>query len=235
MKRRGWLYAIALATLLSGNTATAETRDETLCAPFGDGLVDPERVQAMRNAAADGHLYRIIPATSRVGFCVDSEYARIKADFRTFQGGLSLWPDAGDKEQAMVVVSTDSLDTGGSMADFMLKSRYFFDVEHYPEILFVSTAIEWTDPVNAELRGELTLRGVTRPVTFRVQLTEVEQEAGGQIDRIIARAGTVIDRTDFGMDRFPDLVDSKVELCMSVEAVRYPGTDDAPDPVTTQR
>lgn len=235
MKLHGLLHAFALVALLGTGIAAAEAQDAELCAPFKNGLVDPERVQAMLNAAAEGHLYRIIPTISRVGFCVDSEYSRIKAEFRTFQGGLSLWPEAGSEEQAMVVVSADSLDTGVSMADFMLKSRYFFDVKNHPEILFVSTAIEWTGQTTAKLRGNLTLRGVTRPVTFDVHLTGLEKEAGGQIDRIIARAGTVIDRTEFGMNKFAQLVDRKVELCMRIEAVRQQVDGEDPDPIAAQR
>ena len=90
--------------------------EEELCAPFLNGKVDMSRVEAMRAAAEGGHLYRIQPDTSRVGFCVDSQIARVKAEFKEFQGGLTLWPNHPDnRDQAMVMVKTASLDTGGSM------------------------------------------------------------------------------------------------------------------------
>jgi len=67
--------------------------EEELCAPFLHGKVDLSRVEAMRAAAKGGHLYRIQPDTSRVGFCVDSQFSVVKAEFKDFQGGMTLWPD----------------------------------------------------------------------------------------------------------------------------------------------
>ena len=128
----GW---VLLSTGLQGLAG-----EEELCAPFLNGKVDQSRVESMRTAAKGGHLFRIQPDTSRVGFCVDSQFAVVKAEFKDFQGGLTLWPNHPDnKDQAMVMVKTASLDTGGSMIEYMLKSERFFDVENYPEILFVST------------------------------------------------------------------------------------------------
>ena len=197
--------------------------EEELCAPFLNGKVDQSRVDAMRAAAKGGHLYRIQPDTSRVGFCVDSQFATVKAEFKDFQGGMTLWPDdPGDKEQAMVLVKTASLDTGGSMIEYLLKGERFFDVENYPEILFVSTAFTWTSETTGKLKGDLTLHGVTRPVTFNVTLLPVstrEKNPG----KVLVKAGTTIQRSDFGMDTLSRVVSDKVELCMSVEAVRYRG------------
>ena len=175
----------------------------------------------MLSAADDGHLYRIQPATSRAGFCVDSEFSRVKAEFRNFQGGLSLWPDPGEDELVMIVIRAASLDVDGSMIEYMLKSQRFFDVENYPEILFVSTSIHWTSQTTAEMKGNLTLHGVTRVVTFQVLLTSMEKEPGSRVEKIVAKASTTISRSDFDMDALSQLVDDNVELCMSVEAIRH--------------
>ena len=221
MTLQGLWQSIALGVLLLESVAPSYAQDQELCAPFKDGKVAPAQVQAMLSAAEDGHLYRIQPSTSRVGFCVDSKFSRVKAEFRNFQGGLSLWPDPGEDELAMVVIRAASLDTDGSITEHMLKSQRFFDVENYPEILFVSTGIHWTSQTTAELKGDLTLHGVTRAVTFQVQLTGVQNESGSQVEKIEAKAGTIINRSDFGMDNLSQLVDDNVELCMSVEAVRH--------------
>jgi polyisoprenoid-binding protein YceI len=215
---------LGLALLSAGVQGTAG--EEELCAPFLNGKVDQSRVEAMRAAAKGGHLYRIQPDTSRVGFCVDSEFAVVRAEFKDFQGGLTLWPDhPGDKEQAMVLVKTASLDTGGSMIEYMLKSERFFDVQNYPEILFVSTGFTWTSDTTGTLKGDLTLHGVTRPVTFNVTLLPVRNKDGNgkNAGKVLVKAGTTIRRSDFGMDTLSRVVNDKVELCMSVEAVRYTG------------
>ena len=51
----------------------------------------------------------------------------------------------------------------------MLKSERFFDVRNYPEILFVSTAVDWKSKKRAEMRGELTLHGATRTVEIPIE------------------------------------------------------------------
>jgi polyisoprenoid-binding protein YceI len=194
--------------------------EEELCAPFLHGKVDLSRVEAMRNAAKGGHLYRIQPDTSRVGFCVDSQFSVVKAEFKDFQGGMTLWPDhPGDKEQAMVLVKTASLDTDGSMIEYLLKGQRFFDVENYPEILFVSSDFKWTSDTTGIMKGDLTLHGVTRPVTFKVTLFPVKTGGEKPVGKVLVKAGTIIRRSDFGMDTLSRVVDDNVELCMSVEAV----------------
>lgn len=212
----GWLLLSAGLQGLAG--------EEEPCAAFLNGKVDLSRVEAMRAAAKGGHLYRIQPDTSRVGFCVNSEFAMVKAEFKDFQGGLTLWPDhPGDKEQAMVLVKTSSLDTGGSMIEYLLKSDRFFDVENYPEILFVSTGFSWTSETTGTLKGDLTLHGVTRPVIFNVILLPVKNQDDKDAGKVLVKAGTTIRRSDFGMDTLSRVVNDNVELCMSVEAIRYTG------------
>jgi polyisoprenoid-binding protein YceI len=212
----GW---VLLSAVLQGVAA-----EEEPCAPFLNGKVDQSRVESMRAAAKIGHLYRIQPGTSRVGFCVNSEFAPVKAEFKDFQGGLTLWPDhPGGKEQAMVLVKTASLDTGGSMIEYLLKGERFFDVENYPEILFVSTSFAWTSETTGTLKGDLTLHGVTRAVTFNVTLLPVKNEDEKNAGKVLVKAGTTIRRSDFGMDTLSRVVNDNVELCMTVEALRYRG------------
>jgi polyisoprenoid-binding protein YceI len=220
MRLQAAVFQIVLAALLTACVTPRETHADELCAPFRDGVVDPERIQAMLSAAEHGHLYRIVPSTSRVGFCVDSEFSRVNAEFRNFHGGLSLWPDPGDEEQVMVLINVDSLDTGSAIVENILKSEHFFDVVKYPQILFTSTDIHWINPTTAILKGDLTLHGVTRPVDFQVSLTSLKKDPDGHVERLLAKAGTTISRKQFGMGQIPQLIEDNVDLCMSVEAIR---------------
>jgi polyisoprenoid-binding protein YceI len=223
MNRAKTLTVIILGLLLSTGIC-GHAAEEELCAPFLNGKVDPSRVEAMRAAAKGGHLYRIQPDTSRVGFCVDSEFARVKAEFKDFQGGMTLWSDhQGHKEQAMILVRTSSLDTGGSLIEYMLKGERFFDVVNYPEILFVSTGFKWTSETTGTLKGDLTLHGVTRPVTFNVTLLPVKNKDDKNAGMVLVKAGTTIHRSDFGMDTLSRIVNDDVVMCMRVNAVRYHG------------
>lgn len=209
--------------------------EEELCAPFLNGIVDLSRVEVMRVAAKGGHLYRIQPDTSILSFIVDGELTHIKAEFKDFQGGLTLWPDHPDnKEQVMVMVKTASLDAGGSMIDYMLKGGRFFDVKNYPEILFVSTGFTWTGGATGTLKGDLTLHGVTRSVTFDVTLLTVKNKDDKNAGMVLVKADATIHRSDFGMVTHSRIVNDDVALRMRLNAVRYVSAEQNPRLITAK-
>lgn len=209
---------VILSVLLLAGTGLVLAEDDDICVPFQDGLVDESLLETMLSAAHDGHLYRIEQSSSRVGFCVDSALKRIKGTFDDFRGGIMLDTGANSNGQTMVLIQSDSLDTEGMLVRNMLMGENFFDVENHPEILFVSHSFDWTGTDTALLRGDLTLRGVTRPVTFNVTLTPAEKGDG---DTIMVEATTAIERAEFGMDKLEKLADNKVQLCISAQARRY--------------
>ena len=122
-------------------------------------------------------------------------------------------------------MNTASLETDGSFIEGMLKGRKFFDVENFPEILFVSTGFKWVSETEAVLMGDLTMHGVTKAVGFHVELIEQpgDDEPGslGQEQRILVRATTRILRSEFGLTALSPMVGDSVNLCMSVDAVKY--------------
>lgn len=211
------LFAGLLLVLVS----VPASAEPDVCAPFEDGIVDDSVLSSMLSAADQGHLYRIKPSTSRVGFCVESPIGTIQGQFKDFTGGLTfLQEDAATDEHALVKVNTASLETKGVFIESMLKGKKFFDVENYPEMLFVSTGFKWVSETEAVLLGRLTMHGVTRDVGFHVELIE---EPGDSEDeqRILVRATTLIRRSEFGLTALSPMVSDSVSLCMSVEAVRH--------------
>ncbi len=211
---------VVVTTLLSG-AVFAQAEEADVCSPFMDGKVDETLLATMLSAAQDGHLYRIQQDSSRVGFCVDSKLSRIEGSFNNFQGGISLATGANNDGQTMVLIRTDSLETGGSLVQHMIKGENFFDVAHHPEALFVSNGFKWTGPDTAVLKGKLTLRGITKPVIFNVKLTALDNKQIKRAGRILVKATTSINRADFGMEKLASLVEGNVQLCMSVEALKY--------------
>jgi polyisoprenoid-binding protein YceI len=217
------LACFGLAAILSFNTLTGMAGDGDVCAPFKNGKVDASVLVTMLKAAEVGRLYRIDSSSSRVGFCVNSQFKRVEGDFREFQGGMALSKEGAGNAQTLVAIKAASLDTDGALIENIIKSERFFDVEHYPEILFVSTGFEWTGSTTARLMGNLTLHGVTKPVTFNVTLTDIRDPAAGEGGRILVKATTKVSRAEFGMDTLSSLVDDNVQLCMSVEARKFAG------------
>ena len=217
------ILAIFLALSWLSITHAADTDEVELCSPFMEGKVEPTLLVTMLDAARDGNLYRTEEDTSRVGFCVSSKFNEVKGDFQEVRGGLALTTStttSGDG-QAMLVINTASLDTKGSLIENLIMGERFFDVENYPEILFVSRGFEWTGQDTATITGDLTVHGVTRPVVFDVTLTPVKETADNKVNRMVVKATTTIQRSHFGMDGMSKLVKDSVNLCMSVEVVRY--------------
>lgn len=223
------ILAIFLAITGLSLSHAADSNEGDLCSPFMDGKVDPSLIATMLDAAQDGNLYRIDDDTSRVGFCVSSKFNEVKGDFHDVRGGLTLstTTDTSGDGQALLVINTASLDTKGSMIEHLIKSERFFDVEKYPEILFVSRGFEWTGQDTATIVGDLTVHGVTRAVVFDVTLTPVKDTSGlekisGKLsNRMLVKATTTIHRSQFGMDNMSKLVSDSVDLCMSVEVQRH--------------
>lgn len=207
--------------LASHSTSMAE---EELCAAFRHSAVDQSLIAMMLAAAEEGGLYRIQSSSSSVGFCANSAVGRIEAEFTAFQGGVSLAPVSTSQPkygQTLVRVDARSLDTDGSVLSHLLKSESFFDVERFPEILFVSTDLRWESPTRGVLEGDLTLHGVTRPVRFDVEMVGIDGGPVEKAEKVRVKATTIIRASDFGMNAVPRFAEDSVELCMTVDAVRY--------------
>ena len=189
---------VALVVMGSMSLVPANAEEEDICSPFKNGKVDESLLASMLDAADSGYLYRIKEDTSQVGFCVSSGWTQVKGDFHDFSGGLTLMPDdnvtSSSDDQAMVIIRTASLDTRSTTVENLIKGESFFDVTKYPEILFVSHDFEWTGRATAKILGDLTVHGVTRPVTLQVTLTPVKQLGNSTVERMLIKAKTTIQR-----------------------------------------
>ncbi len=213
------LLAALLLAALPGITGGMQP-----CSAFRDGKVDPTLLDIMLTAADDGRLYRIETDRSEFGFTVTSSLKEVRGQFHQVQGGMAVDTLGLEQDQILVAIRTESLDANGVVIENMLRGVSFFDVEQYPEILFVSTRFEWVTQTRATLIGDLTLHGVTRPVTFDVRLTNVFGEHADDTDTILVRATSSIRRSEFGMTSIPSVVDDEVRLGMNVQARKYYAT-----------
>ena len=215
------IIGLLLSLMALPAVSETETDEPELCGPFMDGRVDEDLLSGMLSAAEDGSLYRIQPGSSQVGFCVNSKLSRVEGNFTKFRGGMSLGNSRSNNGQTLVMIRADSLETEGALVRSLLKGESFFDVEHYPDVLFVSTAFEWTGKKTALLKGDLTLRGITRPIVFDVTLTPADAGKAGKPGRMLVKATATINRAEFGMDALQSVVEGEVQLCMTVEAQQY--------------
>ena len=209
---------VLLGTLMLATSVSAHARDDDVCAPFKDADIDQNMLSLMLQAAKDGDLYRIKPGSSKMGFCVNSPVGEVKAQFRIFKGGLAL-NDFVQQGASLVHIDVDSLDTDSGFIEAMLKSESFFDSEQYPDIIFVSTGIEWMSDNNGVLKGNLTMHGVTKAVAFFVELKKKETDY--DVETVTVKATTTVQRSEFGMHTLAPAVDDRVSLCMSIEAYKH--------------
>jgi len=215
------LLSRLLAVLLLAGTAAIPAQQDLPCAPFRDGRVDPRLIAIMLAAAEHGHLYRVDPAPSRIGFCADSHFMHIEGYFREFQGGMALHPHEDAAEQMMVLVHTDSLATSPAFVENMLKDERFLIRPYTRTSCSPAPASTGSRPPWHGAPSQLTLHGVTRPVDFSVALAAPRDAAAGNSERTLLDASTTIRRSDFGMDALKLVVDDTVQLCLRIEAAQY--------------
>jgi polyisoprenoid-binding protein YceI len=215
LARRLLLTALLLSSGFISNAAA-----DKFCTPFLNGKVEQSVLDSMLHAAKNGYLYRVQPATSMVKFCIDSKLSHVEGRFNNFEGGIAMRPGAENRGQALLSIDVDSVSTSNSLVDKVIKSGTFIDVGRYPEILFVSTGFERLIGTAGIVKGNLTLHGVTRPVTFNVKLSDIRGNKVGNSDIILIKMTVLISRADFGMTKRRLLVSDSVKLCMSVQAKR---------------
>ena len=221
MKTAKHVTGLLLTTLLliSGIPTHADVKQQ-FPLPL-DSKVSHPVITAMLAASRVGSFYQIQPATSKVWFSVDSIVKQVTGKFTHFKGGIALQSDADNNGEAIFIIKADSISTSNIVIDEVVSSKSFFDVEHYPEILFVSTDFSWLSETRGVLKGKLTLHGVTKAVAFNVELSDIQGNKVGNSETIFVKITTSISRSMFGMKLMSKVVSDTVKLGMTIHAKKY--------------
>jgi polyisoprenoid-binding protein YceI len=121
----------------------------------------------------------------------------VRGEFTDFAGTASFDPADLSTLSAEVTVQTASINTENEQRDQHLSSSDFLSASEYPEMTFKSTGAKVIEPGKTELMGDLTIRGVTKPVTFLVEGLNEPVNFGGTI-KVGGTATATINRQDFG-------------------------------------
>ncbi|HEX3697014.1 MAG TPA: YceI family protein [Polyangia bacterium] len=151
--------------------------------------------------------------------------SKVRGRFGKFSGNIEL--DESDLARSVVEATIDasSIDTGTAQRDDHLRSADFFDVEHFPQIRFRSTAIETLGKERYRLTGELTIRDVKRDIALDVEYGGRGKDPWGN-ERVGFTAKGAFDRKDFGLkwnqalETGGVLVSDRVEIELELQAVR---------------
>jgi len=171
---------------------------------------------ASSSTSADAGAYKIEPSHTRVLFAVNHMgFSTWYGDFTGASGSLQLDPVNPSHSHLQVSVPTASVVTTNATLDGELRSADWFDAPRYPTITFTSTNVVPTGPGAADVTGDLTLHGVTRPVTLHARFNG----AGvNPLDKAYTTGFEVsgkIKRSDFGVTKYVPLVGDSVDLIIS--------------------
>ncbi|TMP95001.1 MAG: YceI family protein [Verrucomicrobia bacterium] len=133
---------------------------------------------AFVQSAAANETYQFDQARSTIVFRVHQFLGTTNGKFTQFSGSIDLDRQHPEHSSVSARIQVSSIDTGIKKRDDHLRSPEFFNVAKYREITFKSRSVKQTGPQSGDIMGDLTLHGVTKPVTLRVKLvTPVSDEA----------------------------------------------------------
>jgi polyisoprenoid-binding protein YceI len=169
--------------------------------------------------------WNVDPAHSSVEFRVKHlGIATVKGLFREYEGHIEIGDDVSST-RVYGKIKAASIDTGEPQRDDHLRSADFFDAESYPDITFESTKIEAVSEDEFHVTGDLTMHGVTHPITLHAEVEGTEEDPWGNT-RVGLEAQGEISRGDWGM-KFNQalgsgnmMVSDKVRISVDVSAVK---------------
>ncbi|NJP51722.1 YceI family protein [Streptomyces sp. SBST2-5] len=170
--------------------------------------------------------YTIDPAHTTLGFTArHAMVTNVKGEFREFSGTLHLDGTDPSKSTASIDVVMDSIDTGNADRDDHLRSADFFDTQKYPTMTFRSTRAEALGGDDYRITGDLTIRGVTKPVTIDLEFNGAARDPFGN-ERVGFEGKAEILRSDWGLtwnaalETGGVLVSDKIKLNFDISAIR---------------
>jgi polyisoprenoid-binding protein YceI len=169
--------------------------------------------------------WAVDPVHSTVGFSVKHlGIATVRGKFEDFEGTLEIG-EGDESARAFGTVQGVSIATGDAGRDEHLRSADFFGVEQNPELRFESTGVEQIDEDTFEIAGDLTMNGVTKPITLTAEVQGEETDPWGN-ERVALEVTGQLNRGDWNMTFNQALgsgnllVGEKVKLALDIAAVK---------------
>ena len=170
--------------------------------------------------------YTLDPAHTRLGFVArHAMITKVRGQFDEFESRAHI--DFTDAAQcsAEITIEAASIDTRNEQRDGHLRTNDFFDIPNHPKITYRSTAVEKVDDATYRVTGDLTIRGVTNPVTIDFEFTGAAKDPFGN-QRVGFEGSTVVNRKDWGIEWNAPLetggvlVSEKITIEVEVSAIQ---------------
>jgi len=170
--------------------------------------------------------YKIDPAHSRIGFVArHAMITKVRGSFDELDGSGYFDAEQPTNSNLTLTIQAASIDTRNADRDGHLRSNDFFDMETYPVIEFASTSVDAAGDDRYRVTGDLTIKGVTKSITFELEVTGTAVDPFGNT-RLGLEGSTVVNRKDWGinwnaaLDAGGVLVSEKVTLEFEISALK---------------
>ena len=170
--------------------------------------------------------YTVDPAHSRLGFTArHAMVTSVRGYFADAAGTVTLDAAKPAASSASVTLQVASVETGNADRDNHLRSGDFFAAEDYPEITFSASGVEVVDDEHFRVTGDLTIKGVTKPVTVDLEFTGSAKDPFGNY-RAGFEGSATVNRKDWGLtwnaalETGGVLVSEKIKLDFDISLVK---------------
>jgi polyisoprenoid-binding protein YceI len=127
-------------------------------------------IAGLSRAASANEAYKFNPSGSTIGFTVHQFLGTTHGKFTSFSGKIDIDREHPENSSVTAQIDVRSIDTQIKKRDDHLRSPEFFNVEKFPQMTFKSRNVKRTGPQGGDILGDLTMHGVTRPITLHVKL-----------------------------------------------------------------
>jgi len=134
-------------------------------------------VTVLSSIALANETYKFDQSHSTMGFSVHQFLGTTQGKFTKFDGKIEIDREHSENSSVTARIVVRSIDTGIVKRDNHLRSPEFFSIEKYPDIMFKSRSVKQTGPQEGDILGDLTMHGVTKPITLHVKLLTLPSDS----------------------------------------------------------
>lgn len=170
--------------------------------------------------------YKLDTTHTQLGFVArHAMVTKVRGVFKEFDGSIRVDGAEPTRSSGELRIAANSIDTGVEQRDEHLRSNDFFDMETHKELSFTSTAVEHAGGDSYRVTGDLTVKGVSKPVTLDVEYTGAALDPMGNY-RLGLEATTTVNRKDWGitwnapLEAGGVLVSDKITLNIDISAIK---------------
>ncbi len=175
---------------------------------------------ACGTAAQAAETYTVDPVHSSISFMIShAGISNIHGRFNDFSGKITIDKDDPAKSSFALSIPVESIDTNNVKRDEHLRAPDYFNVKQFPTMSFQSTKVKAVDD-GFEVSGDLTMHGVTKPVSFTLKGGQKVVEFPKGTQRVGMVSEFAISRSEFGVDAEPKGLGDEISIVVGIEAAK---------------